>query len=92
MFSHFFPSKEGARAIPCPTPALHGGFLCSYFTAWIQQQDLWAGAELGMCTGLVSGDLGLAMQNGGAERLLQLQGGRNWREVILGQIPAPSTE
>lgn len=45
-----------------------------------------------MCTGLVSGDLGLAMQNGGAERLLQLQGGRNWREVVLGQIPAPSTE
>lgn len=89
MFSHFFPSKEGARAIPHPTPALHGGFLCSYFTAWIQQQDLWAGAELGMCTGLVSGDLGLAMQNGGAERLLQLQGGRNWRGGYSGPDSSP---
>lgn len=65
---------------PTLPPPPHGAFLCSHFTAWIQQRDLWAGAELGMRTALVSQGLGLTMQNGGAERLLQLQGGRNWRE------------
>lgn len=42
--------------------------------------DLWAGTELRMRAVLVSCGLALTMQNGGAERLLRLQGGRNWRE------------
>lgn len=80
MFSHFHPSEEGARAVPHPTPPPHGGFLCSHFTAWIQQRDLRAGAELGMRTALVSRDWGLTVQNRGAERLLQLQRGSDWME------------
>lgn len=44
------------------------------------RRDLWAGTELRMHTVPVSRGLALTMQNGGAERLLQLWGGRNWRE------------